>query len=274
MVVERDARQRRDVYLVFQVVGYLPCQQGVQRVDALYDQHRVAAYLQLLAVILAFARGEVILRHLHALTLHQPLQVVFHQLVVHSLDVVEVVVAVGQLRRVHAVHEVVVGRERGGPQTACQQLHRQALAECRLARTRRTRYQHQPHGVLLAVEAAVYLLGYLHNLLLLQRLAHLYQLRSIATHDGLVHVARVREPHDDVPPRLLGKHAEGLRLFHLLRQAVGVVPVGHPQQQTVLVALQPPHLQVACRRHQRPVVVVHGVAQRVVVAVYLAARLQ
>ncbi len=32
--------------------------------------------------------------------------------------------------------------------------------------------------------------------------------------------------------------------------------------------------QIACRRHQRPVVVVDGVAQRVVVAVYLSAGLQ
>ena len=41
-----------------------------------------------------------------------------------------------------------------------------------------------------------------------------------------------------------------------------------------MILLHAPHLQVARRRHQRSVVVVHRVAQRVVVAVDLAARLQ
>ena len=96
----------------------------------------------------------------------------------------------------------------------------------------------------------------------------------MATHDGLVHVAGIRQAHDDVPAGLLGKHLEGLGLFHLLGHPVGTVPVGHAQQQAVLIALQVPHLQVARRGHQRAVVVVHGVAQRVVVGVYLPARLQ
>ena len=54
----------------------------------------------------------------HRLALHQSFQVLSQQLVVHRLDVVEVVLTVGQLRRVDAVHEVVVRRERVGPQAA------------------------------------------------------------------------------------------------------------------------------------------------------------
>ena len=124
------------------------------------------------------------------------------------------------------------------------------------------------------MEATVYLFGYLHNLLLLQGLTDLYQFRGVSSHDSLVHVAGVRQSHDDVPVCLLGEHLEGLGLCHLLRHLRGTVPVGHPQQQSLLVALQVPYLQVACTRHQGPVIVVHGVAQRVVVAIDLAAGFQ
>ena len=83
--------------------------------DALDDEHRVAAQLQLLAVVLALACHEVVFGHLDALALHQPEQVVFEQTVFHGLDVVEVVVAVGQPGGVGTVHEIVIGGERHGP---------------------------------------------------------------------------------------------------------------------------------------------------------------
>ena len=124
------------------------------------------------------------------------------------------------------------------------------------------------------MEAALYLFGYLHNLFLLQGLADLDEFRGIAALDGTVDVAGIRQAHDDVPARLLGKHLEGLRLVHVFSQLGGFVPVGHAQQQSLLVAVQSPHPQVSGTGHQRAVVVVHGVAQRVVVGVYLSAGLQ
>ena len=114
----------------------------------------------------------------------------------------------------------------------------------------------------------------LYNLLFLQGLGDLNQFRGVSAHDGLVHVARIAQAHDDVPARLLGKHPEGLGLRHLLCHLVGVVPVGHAQQQSLLIALQVPHLQVSGRGHQRTVVVIHRIAQRIVVRIDLAARLQ
>ena len=199
---------------------------------------------------------------------------VLQQRVLHRLDVVEVVVAIGQLGRVHPVDEVVVGRERQRPESARQQLYAESLAEGGLARRAGPCDEHDGIASVALLAAGEDVLGYLHNLLLLQCLRHLYQLRCVPPLYGFVHVAGVGQPHDDVPARLLGKHAERLGLVHLLGQPAGVVPVGYAQQQSLLVALQCPHRQIACRRHQRPVVVVDGVAQRVVVAVYLSAGLQ
>ena len=69
VVVQRYAGQRRDVYLVFHCVVNLLCQQRVQCVYALDDEHGVGRQLQPLAVPLALARDEVVLRNLHALAL-------------------------------------------------------------------------------------------------------------------------------------------------------------------------------------------------------------
>ena len=124
------------------------------------------------------------------------------------------------------------------------------------------------------MEASLDILGNLHNLLLLQGLADLYQFRGVTFEDGLVDVARIRQTHDDVPAGLLRKHLVGLGHVHLLCQVCGIVPVGHAQQHTVVVGLQTEHLQITGTGHQRAIVVVGGVAQRIVVAIYLSACLQ
>ena len=244
VVVERNACEGRNIHLVLGRVGNLLREQRIQGVNAFNDEHGIGPQLQLFPVVFALAGDEIVLRNFHALALHQPCQMVFQQMVVHGFHVVEVVVPVGQLGSVHPIDEIVVGRERDRPQPTGQQLHGKAFAERRLPRRRRSGDQNQPHGVLFAMEAAVDFFGYLHNLLLLQSLTHLYQLRGMATHDGFVHVAGVRQPHDDVPMCLLGKHAERLGLVHFLGQTRGNVPVGYAQQQALFVAFQSPHLQV------------------------------
>ena len=110
VVIERDASEGRDIDLVRHVVGNLFRQQRVQGMDALDNQHRIARQLELLAVILAFARHEIIFGYFHFLALHQPQQMILEQGIFHRLDVVEIVVTVGQLRGVHAIDEIVVGR--------------------------------------------------------------------------------------------------------------------------------------------------------------------
>ena len=64
--------------------------------------------------------------------------------------------------------------------------------------------------------------------------------------DGFVHIAGIREAHDDIPACLLCKHFIGLRHIHLLSQSRWVVPVGHTQQHTIVVGLQSPNGDIAC----------------------------
>ena len=124
------------------------------------------------------------------------------------------------------------------------------------------------------MEAGIDLLGDLHDLLLLQGLGNLDQFRSIASQDGLVDITGIREAHDDIPAHLLGKHLISAGLIHPFCQHQGIALVGHPQQQAVLIALQSPHLQIACGGHERTIVVIHGVAQGVIVGIDLSAGLQ
>ena len=70
------------------------------------------------------------------------------------------------------------------------------------------------------------------------------------------------------------KHLVGLRHIHLFSKYERVVPVRDTQQHTVVIWLHVPHFQIACRRHQRSVVIVHRITQHVVVAVNLSAGLQ
>ena len=124
------------------------------------------------------------------------------------------------------------------------------------------------------MEPSIDLLGNLYDLLLLQCLTHLDELRGVTLQDGFVHIAGVREAHDDVPMGLLSKHLVGLGHINLLRQAGRIVPVGHPQEHTVVVGLQCPDGQIAGRRHQRTIVVVGGIAQGVVVGENLTTGLE
>ena len=134
MVIERDTGKRRYVDLVFQRVGNLLCQQRVQGMDTFNNQYGVAGQLQFLSVPFPFTRHEVILRNLHPFPLHESQQMVFEQVILHGLDIVEIVVAIRQFRCIQAVHEIVIGRERQRAQSAGKQLHAESFTECCLAR--------------------------------------------------------------------------------------------------------------------------------------------
>ena len=124
------------------------------------------------------------------------------------------------------------------------------------------------------METTVNLFGNLHDFLFLQGLADLNEFGTIAALDRTVHVANVRQTHDDVPACLLGKHLVGLRLIHLLCELQGIIPVGHTQQQSLFITFQPPHLQIAGTGHQRTVIVIHRVAKGVIIAVNLTTGFQ
>ena len=88
-----------------------------------FRQHTVVLQLEPFAIILALTRHEVVLRHLHRLTVHQARQVVAQEFVIDGLDVIEVILSVRQFRRIQTVHEVVVGRERERTESTGEELH-------------------------------------------------------------------------------------------------------------------------------------------------------
>ena len=68
--------------------------------DPLDDQHTIILQLEPFAIKLALTCHEVVLRHLCSLAFHQTCQMVTQELVIDSLDVIEVVLSVRQLRRI------------------------------------------------------------------------------------------------------------------------------------------------------------------------------
>ena len=85
--------------------------------------------------------------------------------------------------------------------------------------------------------------------------------------DRLVDIAGMCQTHDHIPLHLLGKHLKGARHIFKLTQYQGVMTVGHPEEQSFVITLQSEHLQITGRGHQRTVIVVHRIAQHIVVAV-------
>ena len=102
--------------------------------DAFDDQHAVTGQTQLLAVELTLSCDEIVFGDFYRLAFHQTGEVIAQKLVVDCFDIVEVVLSIWQLGGIHTVHEIVVGGKREGTKAACQQLDRQSLAECGLAR--------------------------------------------------------------------------------------------------------------------------------------------
>ncbi|MBQ3821696.1 MAG: hypothetical protein II807_01430, partial [Thermoguttaceae bacterium] len=78
------------------------------------------------------------------------------------------------------------------------------------------------------METLIYLLSYLHNLLFLQGFRYLYQFRGIAFEDGLVHIACIRESHNDVPAHLLSEDLKRPRLWHLFGQYFWIPLIRYP----------------------------------------------
>ena len=242
--------------------------------NALDEQHLAFAQLQAFAIVFALACGEVIFRNLYLFPGKQRHQVALHGSAVNGGNIVEIISAVGQLGSVLAVYKIVVGRERDGTQTACLELHREALAEGAFARARRPGDEHHAHRLSRVVVAAIDVLGYLHHFFLLQGFAHLNQFASKSFLAGFVHGTHVLQAHYHVPAHILGKHAECLGHRLDVVEPGGVFAAGYAQQQAVVVFLKAEHRQIARRGHQRTIVVVHRTVQNIVVAIGLPAGFQ
>ena len=238
------------------------------------EEHFAFAQLEALAVVLTFARGEVELRNLDFLALQQRFEVALHGDVIYRLDVLEVITAVGELRCVLAIDEIVVGREGDRLQTARHKLDGETFAERGLARTGRTGDEYQADRAFGVVVAGIDVLGNLYNLLFLQGLAHLYQFGGVAVEACLIDGTHILQAHDDVPTDILGKDLEGLGLRFHFGQLGRVLAVGHTEQHTLLVLLDAKHFEITSRRNQGAIVIVDGVAQGVVVGIDLTAGLQ
>ena len=174
---------------------------------------------------------------------------------VHGLEIVEVVGAVGQLRRVHAIDEIVVGGEGYRMQPAGLELEAQSFADRGLAAARRAGDEDEADA-LPALVPAFDFFGDLHYLLLLQRLGYLDEVGGLSSQDGFVDIPDSVEAHDPVPFLGLGEHLEGLGLLEEGRQLIGGVAVRNAEEHPAAVGRELPDLQLAGARDERVVVVV------------------
>ena len=241
--------------------------------DTLDEKDAARFQLDFLAVVLAQAGHEVEFGDVHLLPVDHPHDVLFHQGVVHGLEVVEVETPVREARRVQPVHEIVVGGHRQGLEAAGLQLDGQTLAEGGLSGGGRPGDEDDLDGIGAAV-AAVDLLGDLDDLLFLQGFRNLDELGGMAVEDGAVDVAHSVQAHDDVPPEVLLEHLIRLGLVHERGEDIRVLQVGFPQEDPVVIGLDAPDGQVAGGGDEFSVVVVGRVVQGIIVRICLAAGLQ
>ena len=239
---------------------------------ALDQQDGAFGQFQPLSVEFPHPGHEVVFRNLHLLPGEQLEYVALEIVVVHRVEVVEIVASVRQLGRIEAVYEIVVCGEGQRMQAAGLELYAQTFAESGLAAAGRSGNQHYPDWVL-PVAAAVDFFGNLDYLLLLKGFGHENQVGGPALLAGEVHVAHVAELHDAVPAYGFGEDLEGLGLFVERRETVGVVPVGHAQNHAVAVGRELPYPQIAGAGHERAAVEVRSLAESVVFDVDVAAGL-
>ena len=135
----------------------------VEGVYAFDDEYVVVGELQRFAALLRLACFKVEARGGHGLARNEAVDVVAQSAAVHGVDVLEVVVPLRIEGRAFAVYKVVVGGEGHWAQSAHPQLHRESLAEGRLAARRRAGNQHDA-----AVGERGYAVGHAGDALFLQ----------------------------------------------------------------------------------------------------------
>ena len=128
--LRQDAQGNLDFFIARQHVG-----QGiVQSVEAFDDDGLAFLQDDRLFVEIAMARDEIEAGQVDFLALVEVVDLLVEEGHVDGPQRFEVIAAVGVLRRIFAVIEVVVQGNADGPQAIDAELRRQALAERRLAR--------------------------------------------------------------------------------------------------------------------------------------------
>ena len=273
VVVQRDGGQCRDVNLVLAFGGNLRGQFRVQGVDAFQDEDGVVVDAQLVAFEFLFAGVEVEARQFHFLAPQEGLQLGVEQLEVEGVERFVVVVALLVAGCVFAVHKVVVQRDGVGAQPVGHQLHAEALAEGGLSGGGGSGDEHELHAAAV-LAPLVDVVGYLGYLLLLQGFRHVDEVGGMSFLASQVEVAGVAQPHDVVPAQVFLEDVEHLLLLHHLFQRVGVLLAGDAQQQPVVVFHEVEQPDEAGAGQQVAVVIVHGVAQRIIIGVERAGGFQ
>ncbi len=264
MVVDGDAGDGVDEDAELAGVRNLVGQARVQGVDSFDQEHRVGFEFQGLAVVLSDSCHEVVFRHLYGLSGEEPEYVLLKGDMIDGVEIVEIVVAVGQLRGVETVHEIVVGGEGNRVQAAGLELDAEPLAECGLPAACGARDEHEPYRRR-GVEASVDFLGNLHYLLFLKCLGYLNQLACLALLAGDVHVTHAVQLHERIPVDAFREHVKCLRLLEERRELLRVVAVWHAQEHTAAVFLEFPDIKIARCRDKCVIEIVDAVSECVVV---------
>ena len=134
MVVQIEHRQRADVDLELQPAVDALGQLLVQAVDALDDDGLARLHPEGMGLFPPHAGVEVVLRQLHRLAVHQPLQVVGDQRGIQRVDALQVDGAVRLPGQLVPVAVVVVQRDLHRPQALHPQCNAQAVGESGLSR--------------------------------------------------------------------------------------------------------------------------------------------
>ena len=116
--------------------------------------------------------------------------------------------------------------------------------------------------------------GYLCYLFLLQCFGHVYQVGGVPLLARGVEVSHVAQSHDVSPVEVFLEDIEHLVLPHYVFKHVGIGLARDAQKQTVVVLHNVEQLDKPSARHEVSVVVVHGVAQRVIIGIERAAGLE
>ena len=192
---------------------------------------------------------------------------------VDRVEIVEIETPVREPGRIEPVYEIIVRRDRDGPQPAGLELDAEPLAEGRLSGTGRSCDKDDLAGVFRPV-APFDLFSDLDDLLFLQGFRDLDQLARLTGLAGVVDVSDGVEAHDDVPPQVLGEHPVGLGLVHEGGEPGRIVPVRDPEQHAVVVEADVPDGQVSGRRDEFPIEIIRGIPEGVIVRIGLPAGLQ
>ena len=240
---------------------------------AFQNQHTSLTQPLLLAVVLPHTCSEVVAWNLNFLSCKEFQKILLKGLVVHSVEIIKIVLSVREQRSVHSVHKVVICRESQRLKSASLELHAEPLGEGGLSRTGRSCNQHQTHFGFRIV-AGLYFLGNLDYFLFLKSLGNLNQFAAVALAELMVDISGIVELGDDIPAQILGKHVESLGLGDIRHKTARIIVVRNPEQYSVVVSLNVPDLEIGSGWKQSSVVVVRAVSEQIIVGIDILAGFQ